>query len=318
MSASPVVLCPGQGAQSVGMGKTWKEKSKAAQKIFDRADAVLGDRLGSNLSEIIMNGPKSGLDRTDVAQPAIFVTSIASWDGMKELELVPPGTPATAAGLSLGEYTALTVGGAIEFEAALELVALRGLAMQEASEAVDSTMCALVGADEEKATSCIEYALERCKGQVLVAANYNAPGQVVLSGSSEACNMAATYAADEMKLRAVMLDVAGAFHSPLMAPAAARLGDALAGTSIEAPACPVLANVTGLPHEADPESIRNRLIEQLTNPTRWADCMSYYKSNPEVAGDGDWLELAPGKTLTGIMKKCDRRRKVMGFDSPPE
>jgi len=124
--------------------------------------------------------------------------------------------------------------------------------------------------------------------------------------------MAATYAADELKLRAVMLDVAGAFHSPLMAPAAARLGDALAGTSIEAPACPVLANVTGLPHEADPESIRNRLIEQLTNPTRWSDCMSYYKSNPDVTGEGDWIELAPGKTLTGVMKKCDRSEKSTG------
>mmetsp|Transcript_1513 Transcript_1513/g.4593 ORF Transcript_1513/g.4593 Transcript_1513/m.4593 type:complete len:354 (-) Transcript_1513:33-1094(-) len=316
--SKPVVLCPGQGAQAQGMAGRWMEKSSAAKKIFDRADSVMGNRLGTKLSEIILQGPKERLDRTDVAQPAIFVASMACWEGLKELELVPPEAPATTAGLSLGEYTALTVAGALEFEDGLGLVALRGLAMQEASEAVSSTMCALVGADEEKTKATIGYAKEKCPDQVLVAANYNAPGQVVISGNSEVTRIASEYAANELKLRAVMLDVAGAFHSPLMSSAAERLGDALAKTTIRSPQCPVLANVTGQPHDSDPDSIRRRLVEQLTNSTRWADCMAYYANNPDVTGNGDWIELAPGKTLSGIMKKCDRRRRVVNYDAPPE
>lgn len=133
-----------------------------------------------------------------------------------------------------------------------------------------------------------------------------------------ACKSAAEYATEELKIRAVVLDVAGAFHSPIMAPAAERLGEALAKTDILVPECPVLANVTALPHENDPESIRRRLVEQLTNPTRWADCMEYCKTHPDLIGDGPWVELAPGKTLTGIMRKCDRRRKITSYDSPPE
>jgi len=316
MSDSPVILCPGQGAQAVGMAKAWAGASPEAAAIFSEADRILGDSLGSPISTLCFEGPADRLNQTDVSQPAIFVASMASLAALCAAWGVTPAElrPAAAAGLSLGEYTALCAAGALSFADGLRLVTLRGRAMQDAAEATPSGMVALIGADEAQAAELCD----RARGDgILVPANFNAPGQVVVSGSASACDRAETVAT-EMGLRAARLAVAGAFHSPLIASAADRLADALASTEIREPRCPVLANVTGLPHAAAPgttmpQSIRHRLVEQLTSPVRWAqDCSWLAKACPE----NDWHELAPGKTLAGLMRRIERNIKVQTHDEP--
>jgi [acyl-carrier-protein] S-malonyltransferase len=331
-----IVLCPGQGAQFVGMGRAWFESSPEARAVFEQADRLIGDRLGAPLSQLCFAGPAERLNRTDVSQPAIYVTSVACWRGLLASwgaggdggsGAVEADVAATA-GLSLGEYTALHIAGAFSFEEGLELVALRGRAMQEAAEAVPSGMVALIGADEAQARAVCEQATgDRAPASgdpnILVAANFNAPGQVVLSGSKAACERAMK-AAEAMGLRATPLPVAGAFHSPIMAPAAERLASALARAAIRPPRCPVVSNVTAVPHapERGPrgeggavtieQTIRRRLVEQLTAPVRWSQGCSWLAAN--VAGA--WHELAPGKTLAGLMRRIDRAIKVNTHDEP--
>ncbi|MEM9066576.1 MAG: ACP S-malonyltransferase [Planctomycetota bacterium] len=304
-NAGPVLLCPGQGAQAVGMGSAWAETSPIARELFDRADDVLGDQLGRPLSKLCADGPAEILNKTDAAQPALFVAGAASLAALAD-EL---GALGCAAGLSLGEYTALYAAGAVGFEDGLRLVALRGRAMQDAAESEPSGMVALIGADEAQARELCEKA---ANGRVLVPANFNAPGQIVVSGHGDACERAVTIAG-EMGLRATPLAVAGAFHSPLMQPAADRLSEALASTEIKTPQCPVLSNVTGKPHENDADSIRTRLTEQLTNPVRWAECGRWIA---EHASGAALHELAPGKTLAGLMRRVDRSLKVVSHDAP--
>jgi [acyl-carrier-protein] S-malonyltransferase len=186
--------------------------------------------------------------------------------------------------------------------------------MQDAAEASAGGMLALVGADEAVANEVV--AAGSIAGKILVAANFNAPGQIVLSGSTECIDKAAEYASGELRMRIAVLDVAGAFHSPLMAPAAERLEKALADTQIGIPDFPVLSNVTGKPHEVG--AIRRRLVEQLTSPVRWADCINYIISEQKANGEPySWAELAPGKTLSGILRKIDKGVKVVNFSSPP-
>jgi [acyl-carrier-protein] S-malonyltransferase len=316
MSDSKVFLCPGQGAQTVGMGRAWAETSPEAARIFDQADAILDGRLGAPISKLCFEGPEDRLNETDVSQPAIFVASMASLAGLCAQWGVTADelAPVAAAGLSLGEYTALCIAGAVCFEDGLELVTLRGRAMQDAAQAVPSGMVALVGADEAQAAELCEKAV---KGGILVPANFNAPGQVVVSGGAAACERAEAVAS-EMKLRAVRLPVAGAFHSPLMAPAADRLREALEKTEIREPACPVLSNVTGQPHEASAgsticQTIRDRLVDQLTSPVRWADDCRWLADR---FADADWHELAPGKTLFGLQRRIERKIKVQPHDQP--
>lgn len=312
-----IILCPGQGAQAVGMGRAWAEASAEARAVFERADAVVGGRLGAPLSRLCFEGPVERLNETDVSQPAIYVTSVACWAGLLGQQGYSPTDArlAATAGLSLGEYTALHVAGALDFEAGLELVLLRGRAMQEAAEAIPSGMVALIGADEDRAGQVCE----RARGEgILVCANFNAPGQVVLSGDKAACERAIRVAG-ELGLRATPLPVAGAFHSPIMEPAAARLSEALEQTPIKAPRCPVLSNVTGRPHEVEPggdaaHHIRRRLVEQLTSPVRWAECCSWLATN--VKGAGGIHELAPGKSLSGLMRRIDRELKVTTHEEP--
>lgn len=321
-----VVLCPGQGAQSVGMGRAWFDKSPEARKVYDQADRILaswtGVNLGAKLSDLCFNGPAERLNQTDVSQPALFTAGVACWRGLLAQWGAGNGEAkiAAAAGLSLGEYTALHVAGAISFEDGLKLVALRGRAMQDAALAHPSGMVALIGADEAQAqTVC-----DKARGaEVLVCANFNAPGQIVLSGHKSACERAAT-AASEMGLRATVLAVAGAFHSPLMAPAAARLGEALEKTTIKPPRAPVISNVTAKPHDShDPHAphdsstiesnIRRRLIEQLTSPVRWSQGCQWLVAN---AGPAAYHELAPGATLAGLMRRINRETKVSTHDQP--
>lgn len=298
------------------MGRVWSERSPEARKLFDRADEVAGDRLGARLSTLCFEGPAERLNQTDVSQPTIFVASMASLAGLAAawgVSMSEIDSSATA-GLSLGEYTALCVAGALSFESALELVLLRGRAMQDAAEAVPSSMVALIGADEAHAVVLCERARE---DGVLVPANFNAPGQVVVSGTAEACDRAEKVAA-EMGLRATRLAVAGAFHSPIMAPAAERLKAALQETDLDKPRCQVLSNVTGRPHQAGEgttieQSIRDRLVEQLTSPVRWADNCAWLAAERAAS---EFHELAPGKTLTGLFRRIDRNVKVETHDEP--
>ncbi len=311
MADQLVILCPGQGAQAVGMGRAWADASTEARRVFDEADAILGDSLGKPLSGLCFEGPEQTLARTDVSQPAIFVASVASFRGWIQTTGLGPDNPSieAAAGLSLGEYTALHIAGAFDFEHALKLVALRGRAMQDAAEATPSGMVALIGADEEKANDVCAKA--RGAGEVLVPANFNAPGQVVISGSATACDRAEGVA-QQMGLRCSRLQVAGAFHSPLMQPAADRLGEALADTPIRMPMGPVMSNVTAEPHSS-PDEIRRGLYDQLTCPVRWAECCEFLVSDLPRA---EFHELAPGKTLAGMMRRISRETKVVSHDSP--
>lgn len=298
------------------MGKAWHDASPDARAVYEQADRVLGSRLGAPLSRLCFEGPAERLNQTDVSQPAIFVTSLACWKAVLAARSMGNGEQpvAAAAGLSLGEYTALVVAGSLSFEAGLELVTLRGRAMQDACDSPEaragggSTMVALVGATEDQAAEICAKAQE---GQVLVCANYNAPGQVVLSGHTQACQRAAKVA-ESMGLRSAMLTVAGAFHSPIMASAARRLEEALAKTEVRPPRCPVVSNVTALPHEADPASIRRRLVEQLTSPVKWAQSCAWMGANVK----GEFFELAPGKTLAGLMRRINKEIKVTTNDTP--
>lgn len=321
MSEPQIILCPGQGAQAVSMGKGWFEASPEARATFDLADRLLGNRLGTPLSTLCFEGPAERLNQTDVSQPAIFVASIACWRALlaKAGSTTADAPLAATAGLSLGEYTALVVAGAITFEDGLELVTLRGRAMQDAADSPEAraggggAMLALIGATDDQAVTIADQARG---SDVLVCANYNAPGQVVLSGHRNACDRAAKVA-ESMSLRSAALPVAGAFHSPLMAQAAARLGEALARTPFRAPRCPVISNVTALPHreesgKAISDTIRARLVEQLTSPVRWAQSCAYLAG----AVKADYQELAPGKTLMGLMRRIDKSIKVNTNDTP--
>lgn len=319
MDTPLIVLCPGQGAQAVLMGKAWFDRSPDARKVFEEADEALAGRLPDNrkLSDLCFNGPAEVLNRTDVSQPAIYATSVACWRALLASWSQGNGeAPVVAtAGLSLGEYTALHIAGAFSFRDGLELVALRGRAMQEAAEAVPSGMLALIGADEPAAQAVCD---EARGTDILVCANFNAPGQVVLSGSKAAIERAAQVAAAK-GLRAAPLPVAGAFHSPLMAPAASRLREALAKITIREPRCPVISNVTAQPHVAAPgrtmtDAIRQGLVDQLTSPVRWEQsCRTLLAAAPPGAA---FHELAPGVTLAGLMRRIDKPTKVITHDQP--
>ncbi|MEM9083255.1 MAG: ACP S-malonyltransferase [Planctomycetota bacterium] len=307
MSKQPVILCPGQGAQHVGMGKAWFQASTDAAQTFNEADEILGDRLNAKLSELCFEGPEDRLNRTDVTQPALFVAGVASFRAL--FSSADPTSFSAIAGLSLGEYTALHLAGAISFADALEVVALRGKAMQEAAEATESGMVALIGADEKQ----VQELCDRAGGDdVLVPANFNAPGQIVISGSQSACNRAVE-TASEMGLRATPLKVAGAFHSPIMQPAADQLGEALAKVELQNPKCPVLSNVTAEPHPSDPAEIRELLVAQLTKPVRWAQSAA---SLAETHHGAEFHELAPGKVLAGLMRRTHRETKVQPHGEP--
>lgn len=313
-----IVLCPGQGAQSVGMGKGWFERVPAARAVFERADAILGSRLGAPISTLCFEGPAERLNQTDASQPAIFVVSMACWAGLLSQQGKTTSDSyaslVATAGLSLGEYTALTIAGAFSFEDALELVVLRGRAMQDAADSPlarqggGGGMLALIGATDAQAD---EIVAKSSQGDVLVCANYNAPGQIVLSGHKHACDRAGALA-QEMGLRSSPLAVAGAFHSPLMAPAAERLDASLAKVTISKPRCPVVSNVTAQPYaQGSPQEVRQRLVEQLTKPVRWSQSCQWIASSLLPAHPGaECHELAPGKVLMGLMRRIDKGVKV--------
>jgi len=300
-----VALCPGQGAQKAGMGKAWFDASPAAKTIFEEADAVLGDALGLPLSEICFNDPRGEINKTNISQPAIYTCSVASWHGLCEQGL--EGEMVAAAGLSLGEYTALHLAGVFSFADGLRLVAKRGQLMQAAAEAKESTMVAVMGDDEAALALCDE---AREGDEILVAANFNAPGQTVLSGSVSACERVAMLA-EEKGVRATPLSVAGAFHSPFMAPAAEGMRQALAEAALNTPEIDVWSNVTAALHT--PEAIADRLVDQITDSVRWAQSCSEMATRYDGCS---WHELAPSGVLRGLMRRITRDVKVETHNEP--
>lgn len=300
MSQNTYILCPGQGAQVVGMGKDFYESSPVARDIFDRANQI----VGFDLSEICFNGPEDRLNQTDVSQPAIYVTSVACFAAAQAAGRIEPGKITSFAGLSLGEYTALHLGGAFGFEDGLKLVAARGQYMQQAAVATPSGMVAIAGADEAAVTKLCD---ENAQGEVLVPANFNAPGQIVVSGSIGACERVAK-AGETAGFRTVPLKVAGAFHSQLMQSAADRMAAELDKVQIRTPAKIVYANVTAHPH-TDAESIKRLLVDQIVKPVRWEQTMQLLVAQ----GEARYVELAPGRVLTGLLKKINRRLPIESF-----
>ncbi|MCS6991617.1 MAG: ACP S-malonyltransferase [Chitinophagales bacterium] len=277
---------PGQGSQFPGMGKDLYDRSAQAADLFRQADAV----LGFPLSQIMFEGSEEDLRQTRVTQPAVFVHSVVT-----AIVAGPAFRPDMVAGHSLGEFSALTAAGGLSFTEGLQLVAQRAEAMQQACIAVPSTMAAILGLpDEEVERICAE------TDGVVVAANYNCPGQVVISGEIESVQTACERLKAAGAKRAMMLNVGGAFHSPLMEPARKALEAALRKATITAPVCPIYQNVTAKA-ERDPQRIRENLIAQLTAPVRWT------QSIQQMIADGatDFVECGPGNVLQGLIRKID-------------
>ena len=299
------LLCPGQGAQHVGMGKDFCTTHGVAARVYETADKA----LGFPLTKLCFEGPEDHLNKTDVAQLAIFVTSVAIFETL--LELKKTTAPDYAAGLSLGEYTALHLAGVFSFEDGLKIVQARGRLMQAAVDAGGggSTMLALMGADEAAATGlCAEAA----QGDVLVPANFNTPGQIVLSGSIAACQRAAALA-ESKGFKSIPLKVAGAFHSPFMQSAADQMAEVLASVQFLPPKVPVISNVTAAAHAGggDTDSIKRLLVQQIIAPVRWYQSIETLRAK----GVDKWLEVGPGRTLTGMMRKIDRKAPIQNYSS---
>jgi [acyl-carrier-protein] S-malonyltransferase len=288
------------------MGSELCEANAAASEVFDRAEAL----SGLDIRKLCFAGPQELLDRTDNAQPCIFTVSAATLAVMDSL-LGPARlqdiAPTHMAGLSLGEYTALYAAGAIDFETALRLVTKRGQAMQAAAEAQPSAMICILGVDEHQATELCGAASD---GQPLTCANFNCPGQVVLSGGVEACQRAADLAEQFGASGAVPLRVAGAFHSEFMAPAAEDLSAALADVSFSAPSVPVVSNVDAKPH-AETGQIAEKLLAQLVSPVRWQQSMEALLAD----GVERFFEIGPGRVLAGLMRRIHRRADFTSLNS---
>lgn len=288
---------PGQGAQFVGMGKDLYDSNPLAKELFEKANDILGYRI----TDIMFNGTDEELKQTKVTQPAVFLHSV-----IKALCLGDEFTPAMVAGHSLGEFSALTAAGALSFEDGLKLVYARAMAMQKACEAAPSTMAAIVGLPDEKIEEiCAGINKE---GHVIVPANYNCPGQLVISGNIEAVNEACEQLKAAGAKRALPLKVGGAFHSPLMQPAKDELQAAIEKTVINAPKCPVYQNVDGKAH-TEPEDIKSNLIAQLTSSVRWTSCVQ----NMIADGADDFTECGPGKALQGMIGRIDKNVTVQGI-----
>ena len=278
---------PGQGAQFVGMGKDMYENSELAKELFEKANEVLGFRI----TDLMFEGTDEDLRQTKVTQPAIFLHSVILTKAYAD-----KFTPSMVAGHSLGEFSALVAAGALDFEDGLKLVYKRALAMQKACEAVPSTMAAVIGLADEK----VEEICASIDG-VVVPANYNCPGQLVISGSHEAIDAACEKLSEAGARRALKLPVGGAFHSPLMEPAKEELAAAIEQTTFKTPICPVYQNVS-TKAETDPEVIKKNLVAQLTAPVKWTQSVQ----NMVADGMEQLVECGPGAVLQGLMKKIDK------------
>ena len=284
---SDCCIFAGQGAQVPGMGKDFAEADAEAMALFDKANAV----LGFDLKKICFEGPAEELTKSNVCQPAIFVTSYAAYRAFQKKR---PTSFACAAGLSLGEWGALCAAGVLDFDATLTVLEARGRFMQEACAATPSGMIAIVGASPDQLR-------ELCEKTGCTVANINSAAQQVLSGSKDAVAQAATVAKELGIKRAIPLQTAGAFHSPFMAPAREKLAPVLDAVTFHAPQFPVLSNVTGQPHASDPGAIKALMLEQVTQTTNWAADVEAAKT----LGCTRFVEFGPGKVLSGLIKKID-------------
>lgn len=283
---------PGQGAQFVGMGKDLYENNPEAHKLFEEANDILGFRI----TDLMFEGTDEDLRRTDITQPAVFLHSVV-------LALTDPEfNPDMTAGHSLGEFSALVAAGALSFADGLRLVSARAHAMQKACEIKPSTMAAIIALPDEK----VEEVLAGVDG-VVVCANYNCPGQIVISGEVEAIDEACKRLSEAGARRALKLKVGGAFHSPLMEPARAELAAAIENTEFHTSKCPVYQNVDAKPH-TDPAEIKANLVAQLTAPVRWTASVQ----NMVADGADEFIELGPGKVLQGLVSKIDKNVAVSG------
>ncbi|MDR3183839.1 MAG: ACP S-malonyltransferase [Prevotellaceae bacterium] len=278
-----VYVFPGQGAQFVGMGKELYDAIPQAKALFEQANEILGFRI----TDLMFSGADADLKQTKVTQPAIFLHSVILAKSLSDFQ------PGMVAGHSLGEFSALVSAGAMSFEDGLRLVSARALAMQKACEHEPSTMAAVLGLDDAK----VEEICASVDG-VVVPANYNCPGQLVISGAVKAVEEACERLKAAGAKRALLLPVGGAFHSPLMEPARAELETAIQATAVSSPVCPVYQNVDAKPY-TDPDAIKKNLIAQLTAPVRWTQTIQ------RMAADGaaTFVELGPGNVLQGLIKK---------------
>jgi [acyl-carrier-protein] S-malonyltransferase len=293
-------LFPGQGAQYVGMGRDIVQTYPAADDIFEKANSI----VSYDLRAVCFDGPEEKLSSTTISQPAIFTVSAAILKVVKSHSAAADLTPAAMAGLSMGEYTALYAADLVSFEDGLKLVQRRGEAMQAASELSDGAMLCLIGLDDEKVQDLCREASE---GEVLVAVNFNCPGQIVVSGTKSACARAEALAEKYGAVKAVPLAVAGAFHTEMMTSAGEELGQALTETQIAEPAdINVIANINAEYYKSSEEIIEG-LRMQLTHPILWQRCME------KLITDGIeiFYEIGPGKVLTGLMRRIDRKQKVV-------
>lgn len=288
---------PGQGAQFTGMGKDLYDNNPIAKELFDKADEI----LGFSITNIMFNGTDEELKETKVTQPAVFLHSVAS-----ALCLGDDFCPAMVAGHSLGEFSALVAAGALSFEDGLRLVSARAMAMQKACEAAPGTMAAVIGLPDETIENICKEVSE--SGETVVAANYNCPGQLVISGTIEGINAACEKLKAAGAKRALPLKVGGAFHSPLMRPAKDELEKAIETTEFKAPRCPVYQNVDGKPY-TDPAEIKANLIAQLTSSVRWTESVN----NMISAGADDFTECGPGKALQGMIGRINKNVSAHGI-----
>jgi len=278
---------PGQGAQFTGMGKDLYEQSPVAKEYFEKANDILGFRI----TDLMFDGTAEDLRQTRVTQPAVFLHSVIS-----AIALGDKFNPDMVAGHSLGEFSALVAAGALTFEDGLKLVYARAIAMQKACEAEPSTMAAVLGLDDDT----VEEVCESIKDNIVVPANYNCPGQIVISGSIEGVDQACELLKEKGAKRALKLPVGGAFHSPLMQPASEELQAAIDAAVVSQPICPVYQNVNAYP-QTDPVAIKQNLIAQLTAPVRWTQTVK----NMITDGALEFVELGPGDVLKGLIKKVN-------------
>jgi [acyl-carrier-protein] S-malonyltransferase len=288
---------PGQGSQFVGMGKDLYDNNEKAKELFEKANEILGFRI----TDIMFEGTDEELTQTKVTQPAVFLHSVIS-----ALCLGDEFAPTMVAGHSLGELSALVAAGALSFEDGVKLVSARAIAMQKACEAAPGTMAAVIGLPDEKIEEiCAEVSTD---GNIVVAANYNCPGQLVISGNVDAINAACEKLKAAGAKRALPLKVGGAFHSPLMQPAKEELEKAIKATAFSEPKCPVYQNVDAQPH-TDPAEIQANLIAQLTSSVRWTASVQ----NMIKAGANDFTECGPGKALQGMIGRIDKTVAAHGI-----
>ncbi|MDP7034470.1 MAG: ACP S-malonyltransferase [Planctomycetota bacterium] len=297
-----VIMFPGQGAQKVGMGRENFENHPVAREIFQQADEI----LGFDLSRICFEGPEEELERTDVSQPAILVSSVASLEAYRAAG-GDFGDPGVTLGLSLGEYTALWYAGVLSFEDAVRLVRLRGQCMQEACEKISSGMLSVIGLDRVALEAVAQKAAE---GEVLQLANFLAPKQIVLSGAAGALERASVLAQEAGARKTVPLAVAGAFHSELMRSAQERLAAEVDRIEMNVPRIPVMVNVDAV-LLSDVAEIRSALVRQLTGAVYWVDSMRQLVAQ----GGSSFYEVGPGRVLSGLLKRVDRKVTSISIDN---